>query len=187
MIEGEWLCSVVTIVYWEFIFLNGKDVLWKVWTFNFCMLGICFLVWPLLQKLWCSYVVPFISNLLYWWCLCVKKYDCRFWELDIILKSEECCDWSIICMVLLGNTRAVYFLHGWSTFEEWRKLYVCLSLWQLIRLGWICFSQKCAKGGDCGIFVCWLHYCLKQIFSTDVEHDVPTWRPGSFVLCLAYI
>jgi len=38
----------------------------------------------------------------------------------------------------------------------------------------------------CWIFVCWLHFCLKNIFTLDVEHNVPTSRHGSvcFVPCL---
>ena len=54
----------------------------------------------------------------------------------------------------------------------------------LTGVGLICFSQKFAKGGDCWIFVCWLHFCLKQIFTSDVEHNVPTSRPGLYVLFL---
>jgi len=55
----------------------------------------------------------------------------------------------------------------------------------LFGLGSSCFSQKFAKGGDCWIFVCWLQFCLKQIFTSDVEHDVPTSRHGLCVLYLA--
>jgi len=36
----------------------------------------------------------------------------------------------------------------------------------------------------CWIFVCWLQFCLKQIFISDVEHDVPTSRHG---LCVMYL
>jgi len=28
------------------------------------------------------------------------------------------------------------------------------------------------------IFVCWLQFCLKQIFTSGLEHDVPTSRHG---------
>jgi len=49
----------------------------------------------------------------------------------------------------------------------------------LIGLASSCFSQKFAKGGDCWIFVCWLQFCLKRIFTSDVENDVPTSWHGS--------
>jgi len=64
------------------------------------------------------------------------------------------------------------------------KVARCLS--SLFGLASSCFSQKFAKGGDCWIFVCWLHFFLKQIFTSDVEHNVPTSRHGSvcFVPCL---
>jgi len=41
---------------------------------------------------------------------------------------------------------------------------VVCYLSDLFGLASVCFSQKFAKGGDCWIFVCWLHFCLKQIF-----------------------
>jgi len=31
---------------------------------------------------------------------------------------------------------------------------------------------------QCWIFVCWLQFFLKQIFTSDLEHDVPTSRHG---------
>jgi hypothetical protein len=37
------------------------------------------------------------------------------------------------------------------------------------------------------IFVCWLHFCLKQIFTSDVEHNVLTSRPVLYVLGLTYV
>ena len=56
---------------------------------------------------------------------------------------------------------------------------VACGLSSLFGLGSSCFSQKFAKGGDCWIFVCWLQFCLNQIFTSDVEHNVPTSRHGS--------
>ena len=35
----------------------------------------------------------------------------------------------------------------------------------------------------CWIFVCWLKFFLKQIFTSDMEHDVPTSRHGFCVFC----
>jgi len=61
---------------------------------------------------------------------------------------------------------------------------VACGLSSLFGLGSSCFSQKFAKGGDCWIFVCWLHFCLKQIFTSDVEQIVPTSRHG---LCVMYL
>ena len=61
------------------------------------------------------------------------------------------------------------------------KVACVISLF-LTGMGWICFSQKFAKGGDCWIFVCWLHFCLKQIFTSDVEHNVPTSRVVLYIL-----
>ena len=66
------------------------------------------------------------------------------------------------------------------------KVACAISLF-LTGVGWICFSQKFAKGGDCWIFVCWLHFCLKQIFTSDVEHNVPTSRVVLYVLGLTYV
>ena len=40
---------------------------------------------------------------------------------------------------------------------------------------------------NCWIFVCWLHFCLKQIFTSDVEHNVPTSRVVLYVLGLTYV
>jgi hypothetical protein len=57
----------------------------------------------------------------------------------------------------------------------------------LTGVGLICFSQKFAKEGDCWICVCWLHFCLKQIFTSDVGHNIPTSRPGLYVLGFAYV
>jgi len=63
--------------------------------------------------------------------------------------------------------------------------FVCY-LSALFGQGSVCFSQKFVKGGDFWIFVYWLHFCLKQIFKSDVGHDVPTSRHGSkcLVSCL---
>jgi len=62
------------------------------------------------------------------------------------------------------------------------EMVVC-GLSSLFGLDSGCFSQKFATGGDCWIFVRWLQFFLKQIFTSDMEHDVPTSRHGFCVFC----
>jgi len=43
----------------------------------------------------------------------------------------------------------------------------CLS--SLFGLASVCFSQKFAKGGDCWIIVCWLHFCYNKYSCTMLD------------------
>jgi len=106
-----------------------------------------------------------------------------------ILEAEsEICD--ILLLVLkilmwLKNCMFGIFLVIWVCVPFFKEDFLCVKIEEKVACGLSslfrlssCFSQKFAKGGDCWIFVCWLHFCLKQIFTSDVEHNVPTSRHG---------
>jgi len=79
------------------------------------------------------------------------------------------------------------FTVSWMCLCKYACFYeVACYLSTLLGLASGCFSQKFAKGGDCWIFECWLHFCLNQIFKCDVGHDVPTSWHGSVDLYLAW-
>jgi hypothetical protein len=71
---------------------------------------------------------------------------------------------------------------GWLT-VGWLICYGLRLLWWVAALsplvwGWF-LKFSVSDLHLCWIFVCWLHFCLKQIFKCDVGHDVPTSWQGS--------
>ena len=84
-------------------------------------------------------------------------------------------------MVSVSNLSMCTLLHGCMFVMIEEKVACYLSA--LIGLALGCFSRKFVKGGDCWIFICWVHFCLKQIFKCDVGHDVPTSWHGFSVPC----
>jgi len=86
----------------------------------------------------------------------------------------------------MGIYFSLYVCLGWMSCEPFFmedcfvkiEEKVACGLSSLFGLGSSCFSQKFANGGYCWIFVCCLQFCLKQIFTSDVEHVVPTSRHG---------
>jgi hypothetical protein len=148
-----------------------------LWQLTFCLgcIGIYFSLYVLccktdflsdtfLASLVC--IIPYVDG-------CVKILEAESETCNILLLVMKimCDDWRIILWYLLEVWECEHFFKKDFNCEDWRK--GCVSyLSVLTGVGWICFSQKFAKGGDCWIFVCWLHFCLKQIFNSDVEHNV---------------
>ena len=174
-------------VVWEFIFPYDylSSMLWQLTVCLRCYRNLFFLICPPLQ----------VSDSLWWYLLvsliCILPSVNYF--VKILEAVPEIYDIPLLVLKIMMWLRIYMWyrvvIWGYVPFfkedlfcEDWRKGCVCLS--SLFGLGSSCFSQKFAKEGDCWIFVCWLHFCLKQIFTLDVEHNVPTSRHG---LCVMYL
>ena len=96
----------------------------------------------------------------------------------LVLKIFDVTEELYVCLVSISNLSFVNLSSRKIIFVKIEEKVVC-CLSSLFGLCSSCFSQKFVKERDCWIFVCWLHFCLKQIFTSDVEHNVPTSRHGS--------